>query len=112
MIPAKGHDCGIPTSEALLPYPLFLLVPVVALAACAQFPELDTHTNDIDPRAPYPALVPLEPLVAQADAPRITDSDASTTEARVAGLRNRADRLRRTGMDDASRARLRQDVAR
>ncbi|MFD1508930.1 hypothetical protein [Lacimonas salitolerans] len=99
-------------SEARLPHPLLPLALVVALAACAQFPELDTQTNDIDPNAPYPALVPLEPLVAQADAPRITDADTSATEARVAGLRGRADRLRRTGIDAASRARLQQTVAR
>ncbi len=88
------------------------LFSVVLLAACTQFPEVDTQTNDIDPRAPYPALVPLEPLLARADEPRITEESTDALAARVAALRARADRLRRTVVDGQTRDRMDAGVAR
>lgn len=102
--------------EADLPNPMLPLALVsglsVLLSACAQFPDLDTRTGDIDPRAPYPALVPLDPLVAGADPARITETETAATGARVAGLRARADRLRRTVIDSDSRTRMQQNVTR
>jgi hypothetical protein len=96
--------------------PLFRLVlPLtlaLALAGCTQFPELDSRTADIDPRAPYPALVPLEPLLAQARDTRIDDESEARVAARVAALNARAERLRRTIIDSDTRDRLDRGVTR
>ncbi len=83
--------------------PLFLIV----LTACTEFPALD---GTIDPAlrdAPYPALVPLSPLVAQANA---ADRGAANVETaltpRLASLRARAARLRGPVIPPAARARM------
>ncbi|MBW7922870.1 MAG: hypothetical protein H3C51_12330 [Rubellimicrobium sp.] len=68
----------------------FILAP--ALAACAGFPELDARLDDADRNAPWPALVPVAPLLAEAGAPGATAS--GDLDARLAALRARADALR------------------
>lgn len=94
--------------------PLFrLALPLIlALAGCTQFPELDSRTADIDPRAPFPALVPLEPLLAQAGDTRIDDESEARVAARVAALNARAERLRRTIIDSDTRDRMDRGVTR
>ena len=76
---------------------LFCLI----LGACAQFPELDgTVTPDLQD-ADFPALVPLEPLLATSD--RAAADPAETTqklESRVAALRARAAALQRREIVD------------
>lgn len=77
------------------------------LAACTQFPELDrTQTPELK-AAPYPDLIPLEPLLARA---RMPGADPARTEAsldsRLAGLRARADRMRGTVLTPAEKRRL------
>ena len=86
---------------------LTLLLAAIPPAACTQFPELEhTQTAALE-AADYPALVPIEPILAQVDATR-TDpvQTEAALDARLAGLRARADRLRRTGMTPAERLRL------
>ncbi|TMM55114.1 hypothetical protein FDT80_05975 [Sulfitobacter sabulilitoris] len=84
-----------------------LLIVFAACAACTQFPELDRTVSPDAEAADYPALVPIEPLLAQADAAQI-DAPATTQalSARVAGLRARAAALRGAVVGDADRARL------
>lgn len=87
-----------------------LLGLAVALAAgtgCAPFPTLDrTITPEIE-AADYPALVPLDPLLARTAAPR-ADPDRSQAElnARVSALRARAAQLRESGISGRERQRL------
>jgi hypothetical protein len=78
-----------------------------ALAACAQFPELDhTQTTRLE-NADYPALIPIEPILARADAPRPDlTREESVLNARLAALRARADRMRGTVLSGAEKQRL------
>ena len=85
-----------------------LILPL-ALAACAQFPALDTRLTDADRAAPYPALIPLGPLLAQTDAMGTAAPPDQT--ARIAALADRAAALRRPVLTPADRARLSTPVA-
>ena len=87
--------------------PLLLVLPV--LAACAQFPALDAQLTAADRAAPYPALIPLGPLLARADA--MGSAPAPSPEQRVAALAARAAALRRPVLTPADRARLATPVA-
>ena len=64
------------------------------LASCTTFPELDSTRSAAVARAPYPGLVPLDPLL-DGPAPRATVVGLDATLDRAAGLRARADRLRK-----------------
>lgn len=77
--------------------PLSAVMAVLMLAAaCTQLPpDLDGAETAEARAAPYPALVPLDPLLDTADA---ADPDpAAAVEARGARLRARAAALRRQG---------------
>ena len=77
------------------------------LGACTDFPALDRTITPQMEAAAYPALVPIEPLLAQATAGRV---DAARTEAslnaRLARLRNRAAALRGPLLSTSERQRL------
>lgn len=79
----------------------------VAVTGCTQFPDLDhTQTGALD-AAEYPALVPIEPLLAQANtagADPVQTQD--NLDSRLAGLRARANALRGTVLTDAEKRRL------
>lgn len=86
-----------------------LPVALTLLGACTQFPALDrTITPELE-RADYPALVPLDPVLATAKAGRM---DAVQTEAtliaRVARLRVRAARLQGAVLTGREKQRLAQ----
>lgn len=83
--------------------PLFL----ITIAACTEFPALDGTIPPRDANAPFPALVPLAPLVAQANAAdrRAADVETALTP-RLAALRARAARLRGAVIPPAVRARM------
>lgn len=87
--------------------PLIALLAACCLAACTQFPELDRTISPEMAASDYPALVPLEPVLAQATAGRV---DAKATqaqlEARVARLRSRAARMRGSILSGRERQRL------
>ena len=89
------------------------LLPLAALtlAACTQFPELEhTQTAALDAAA-YPDLVPVEPILAQVDAPHTDPVQTQAgMEARLSRLRARADRLRAQGMSPEERRRLQQGL--
>ncbi|GAA4222821.1 hypothetical protein [Sagittula marina] len=84
-------------------------LPVVALTACTQFPELDTVQSEGVAQAPYPDLIPLEGVVGQPTAPNATVEVIEQVEGRVGGLQSRADRLSRrdVAQEDAVARRLR-----
>lgn len=85
----------------------FALPLLLALAACTEFPALDGTVAPADANAPYPDLVPLAPLLAQADA---NDRGAADVQAalnpRLAALRTRAARLRGPVIAPAIRDRM------
>ena len=80
---------------------------LVALAACAQFPELDgTVTPDIANARP-PELVPLSTLIARSSAGSPTvEAQVGEFTPSLTNLRNRAERLRGPVIDPATRARM------
>lgn len=82
------------------------LVPLLALslAACTQFPELDARLTEADRTAPYPALVPLAPLLARADA--ASAAPVADLAGRLAALNARAAALRGPVIDAATTGRM------
>lgn len=87
---------------------LFALALITATAAgCTQFPQLDHTQSDTLRGADYPALVPIEPILAGVETPT---TDAATEEAaltsRLAGLRARANRIRGSVITEAEKKRL------
>ena len=85
------------------------LLLTLVLASCAQFPALDARLTEADRAAPYPALIPLGPLLAQADA--LGTSVAPSLDLRIARLSGRAAALRGPVLTGADRARLATPVA-
>ncbi len=82
---------------------------LVCLTGCTQFPELDAHLSPEVEAADYPALVPLEPLLAARSAPPDRGTEIATSvQGRVSALQARANRLRGPVLSGSERARLRQ----
>ncbi len=70
-------------------------LPLVLIAACGSFPEVDRAVRQLG-EGPAPILLPTDDLLARVDAPsRVGDAQA-TLVARAAALRARAARLRAT----------------
>lgn len=89
------------------------LLVLALLAACARFPELEGAAARGVASAPYPRLVPLDALLAEAAAPGRGEEASRGLQARAAALRARAAALRaRPVLDRATRARLQAAVAR
>jgi len=89
------------------------LLALALLAACARFPELEGAATRGVLDAPYPALVPLDALLAEAAAPGMGVEASAGLQARAAALRARAAALRaRPVIDRATRSRLRAAIAR
>ncbi|KHA52901.1 hypothetical protein [Sulfitobacter geojensis] len=84
-----------------------LCLTAALLTGCTQFPELDRTQSATLEAADYPALVPIEPLLARAAA---TTTDPVQTEgnlnSRLAGLRARANAMRGAVLSDAEKRRL------
>ncbi|WP_417742753.1 hypothetical protein [Salipiger sp.] len=81
-----------------------LLLPV-ALLGCATFPELDAARTPGVASQPFPALLPIDDLIA-APPPRATPELRAGIEDRVAGLRSRASRLQGEVVSDRDRQRM------
>ncbi|MRU14547.1 hypothetical protein FDP25_03785 [Roseovarius sp. A21] len=86
------------------------LTAAATLAACSQFPELQDDADLGSRDAPYPQLVPVETLRAQAPQTAVTPESQAALEARITRLRNRAMRLKGTVVDGGTRARMSQGV--
>lgn len=87
------------------------LVLVALLAGCAASVVPPSRFGAIDPTAPYPSLIPLDPLLAQA---AVLDSGAqpgADLPGRIAALNARAAALRRPIIDPTTRARMEAGVA-
>lgn len=91
-----------------------LLAGMFAWAGCTNVPELDDAVPDWVRDADYPALIPLTGDLAAAPA---TGEEAARLQSQLAaradGLNRRAQGLRGVPvLDEADRARLRQDIPR
>ena len=83
--------------------PVVLLLSA-CLTACAPLPDFAEFPQAAGAAAP--ALLPLDQLLAAADAPAVAESRAASLTARAARLRARAALMRGPVMDPATRARL------
>tara|TARA_R110002095_G_scaffold139566_1_gene121208 strand:+ start:719 stop:1048 length:330 start_codon:yes stop_codon:yes gene_type:complete len=87
--------------------PFIALLFGVALVGCTQFPALDRTLTPELANADYPALVPLDPLLATATAGRIDTVQTQTQlQSRVERLRARAARLRGSVLTGREKQRL------
>lgn len=89
------------------------ILPTLALclSACTQFPELDRTVAPAQESAAYPALVPVEPLLAAATEGRVDpDQTEADLQGRLARLRNRAAGLRGSVLSGRERQRLAQGL--
>ena len=83
----------------------------LALAACTQFPELDRTIGPEAEAADYPALIPLEPVLARVEgAPERNAETEAEVQARAEALRARAEALRGGVVDSETQERMRQGV--
>lgn len=90
---------------------LTALAMILTLSACTQFPELDNAVSTSAQDAEFPDLVPVSGLLAQTVPQNDTpESTVNTLNARVAALRNRANRLRGTVVDPTTRKRMQNGV--
>ncbi|WP_343079682.1 hypothetical protein [Ostreiculturibacter nitratireducens] len=95
-----------------LPRPALLASALVAvLSGCAQFPEVEAAMSPEAARADYPALMPIDDVLARAAEDGIAgpDLEASLQE-RAARLRARAAALRAPVVDAETGARLRSGI--
>ncbi|SMX33249.1 hypothetical protein [Octadecabacter ascidiaceicola] len=84
-----------------------LLAMLAALPSCSGFPELDGTVTPEQANAPFPELVPLAPLLAQANTSTGgTEAAITDLEPRLANLRARAARLRGPVIPAAIRTRM------
>ncbi|MFN7222445.1 MAG: hypothetical protein ACK4MS_00330 [Paracoccaceae bacterium] len=65
----------------------------LGVAGCSPLPEIGTPSRGVS--SPPPVLVPLDGILAQADAVGTASGVVGPVNARAARLRDRADRLRR-----------------
>lgn len=93
---------------------LIQIIVLIALVACTPRPQLNGTIDAAARNAPYPVLVPLAPLLAQADAAaatsQITPASVADFDARIAALHARAIRLRGPVISAATRARMRAGI--
>ena len=89
---------------------IVLILPLV-LVGCTQFPELDSAVSANGQNADYPALVPIQTLLAQSNRVGPTPEQiVADLDARVLALQNRAARLRGPVVDASTRKRMRNGV--
>jgi hypothetical protein len=70
-----------------LPCRAALFAALLALPACADFPEIEAPGLEAAERAAYPELLPLTRILHRADAPvRFTEAEAEALLARARGL--------------------------
>ncbi|WP_187428619.1 hypothetical protein ROLI_012870 [Roseobacter fucihabitans] len=86
-----------------------LVLLCALLAGCVQFPEIDDATGPIARDAAYPDLISLDSIADVLNGPGEVPLDTQDQlDARVSGLKSRADRLRAPVLDESERARLAQ----
>ncbi|MGB8812995.1 MAG: hypothetical protein WCC57_07400 [Paracoccaceae bacterium] len=85
------------------------LILCLVLAGCAEFPELDVAPTVTGAAAPV--ILPLDELLATAEAGQITVAVGTSVAARAARLRARAAAMQGPVQDPATRARLAAAIA-
>lgn len=70
------------------------LLAVSLIGGCTRLPDLDETVTPAAKAAPYPALVPLDPLLVDHGDSQTTLLAGSTQAQRAAALRDRAARMR------------------
>lgn len=85
------------------------LLLCLTLGACVEFPQLDDRVAEADRTAPFPDIIPLSQILTQAEA-QVAPPAPRDLGARIADLNARADRLRGTVVDAATRARMRAGI--
>ncbi len=86
-----------------------LAASLALTGACTQVPALDQTITPALAAADYPALVPLDPILAAAQNSAVEPVQAtSAIDARVAALKARAARLNGSVLNGAERQRLAQ----
>lgn len=94
-----------------MPLHRFAPLCLILLVACAEAPSLDDRISPAAAAAPYPALMPLAPLLALAAQPgQITPQTQPRIDGNAASLRARAARLRAPVIDSATRARMQRGI--
>lgn len=83
---------------------------LILLTGCIDVPSLDARISEEDADAAYPQLVPSERILEAAEAGTLGPETQETLEDRVSALSQRADGLRGSGLDDATRARMQAGV--
>jgi len=83
----------------------------VMLPGCTEFPALTAPLTAADTDAPLPVLVPVDSILARTEDTAIQPDTQSGLEARMAGLEQRAARLRDAGLDPETRARMQAGVS-
>lgn len=95
---------------------LILALMPLALAACAEFPQLDALVTDRAKAAKYPSLIPEGEIGGTPTANRLQDGDGEALLERAELLRRRADGLRGTAADatveQANKLRKRAEILR
>ncbi len=89
---------------------LIPLIVISALSGCAAFPLLDTRIDPAAAAAPYPALIPLGPLLTQAGTGGVAPLASAGLSGRLSALAARAAALRGPVIDSATRARMQEGV--
>jgi len=82
------------------------LILLTLLAACSDFPDLDTEISPEARAAAYPTLVPVKRITDRAQGFRGSPEDGKRLAARAAALKARARLLRGVAIDDDTRRRL------
>lgn len=95
-----------------LPRPALLAAAMfAALSGCAQFPEVEAALSPEAERAAYPALLPIDDILARSAEGGIAGPDlAAALEIRAARLRARAAALRAPVIDAATLRLMRSGV--
>ncbi|WP_323784970.1 hypothetical protein [Thalassovita sp.] len=78
---------------------LFIALSLTGLTGCADFPDLDDRIEPAARQADFPALLPLEPILAANAQSAITEDTDAALQARAGALRARAARLRQLAVD-------------
>lgn len=89
-----------------------MILAMGLLPACAEFPEVDAALAAEGTPDRFPALLPMDTLLARADGVVITPQIGTDVAGRVAALNRRADRLRGPVLSRSERRRLQQAAAR
>lgn len=97
-----GQAYGRANSNLDGPVTRVICLSLCLLSACVTVPDLDTEISAAAQAAPYPDLVALGPILAQAG--QVTPPDSAGMDARIAALQARAAALRGPVIEPAVRA--------